>query len=243
MQSLFVKDVKLFFRDPSQWTQFTVLVVLLGVYLVNLRNVPLSFGSEAMKLGISFANYGFCGYILATLSVRFVYPSISLEGRSFWLVKTSPVKVIHIFWEKFLLAFWSLFIISELVAVISNAILSQSLAMILLTGGGIFLMSISLVSLSVGMGIIFPDFEEPNPGKIASSGGGMITALLSLVYVGLSVVILAWPTYGYFGHLTLGKSYPTFPIISAGIMLLILNAVTTALPLYLGVRKIATLER
>ncbi|MFP4458768.1 MAG: putative ABC transporter permease subunit [Candidatus Zixiibacteriota bacterium] len=242
IRALLVKDVKLFIRDPSQWTQFGVLLVLLGVYLVNLRHAPMRVGSEALKLGISFANYGFCGYILATLSVRFVYPSISMEGRSFWLVRSSPTKVSHIFWEKFSLAFGIFFIIAEIVAVISNGILAQSPYMMILTGGGIFFMSVSLVSLSVGLGILFPDFEEANPGKIASSGGGMITALLSLLYVGLSVLIMAWPTRAYIQHLTFQQAFPTFQIIMGGVLLILLNVVATGLPLYLGVKEIKKFE-
>ncbi len=242
IRSLLVKDIKLFVRDPSQWTQFGVLLVLLGVYLVNLRHVPMRVGSEALKLTISFANYGFCGYILATLSVRFVYPSISMEGRSFWLVRSSPTPVAHIFWEKFYLAFGIFFIIAESVAVISNGILAQSRWMMVLTGGGIFFMSVSLVSLSVGLGIIFPDFEEANPGKIASSGGGMITALLSLIYVALSVIILAWPTREYLAHLTSGKAFPTYSMVFGGVLLVVLNLAATLIPLYLGVREIKRLE-
>ncbi len=114
--------------------------------------------------------------------------------------------------------------------------------MMVLTGGGIFFMSVSLVSLSVGLGIIFPDFEEANPGKIASSGGGMITALLSLIYVALSVIILAWPTREYLAHLTSGKAFPTYSMVFGGVLLVVLNLAATLIPLYLGVREIKRLE-
>jgi len=242
MRSLLVKDIKLFLRDPSQWTQFGVLLVLLGVYLVNLKNVPLSVGNTSLKLAITFANYGFCGYILATLSVRFVYPSISMEGRSFWLVRSSPIKTSQIFWEKFWLAFGIFFIIAEVVAIISSVILAQSFSMVLLTSFGILTMSVSLISISVGLGILFPDFEESNPAKIASSGGGMITALISLIYVGLSVVIVAMPTYSYIQYLSFNKPFPTISIISASITYIVLNTLAIFLPLYLGVKKIYRLE-
>ena len=91
-------------------------------------------------------------------------------------------------------------------------------------------MSISLVSISVGLGILFPDFEEPNPGRIASSGGGMIAALISLVYVGLSVMALALPTYAYIKYIAFDAPFPTMPIIAGGIALVVLNLAATVIP-------------
>jgi ABC-2 type transport system permease protein len=243
MRSLFVKDIRLFLRDPGQWTQFTILLVLVVFYLINLRKVPLNVEGLYWRTLISFVNYAFCGYILATLSVRFVYPSFSMEGQSFWSIASSPVKLRKVFWEKFWIAFIIFFVIAEVVAVVSNSILSQSLAMTLLTGGGIFLMSISLTAISTGLGSIYPSFEEPNPGKIASSGGGMICALVSLVYVALSTLALAIPTHNYLSFL-IGQraSFPTAEVAIGFASLIVINIAATYIPLKLGLRAVDKLE-
>lgn len=243
MRSLFVKDIRIFVRDPSQWTQFTILLVLIIFYLFNLRHVPLNVEGLYWRTLISFVNYAFCGYILATLSVRFVFPSFSMEGPSFWAISSSPVKLKRVFWEKFWIAFVIFFILAELVAVVSNSLLSQSLAMTLLTGGGIFLMSISLTALATGLGSIFPSFEEPNPGKIASSGGGMICALISLIYVGLSTLALAIPTYNYMSYL-IGQrqTFPTKEVAIGFGALIIINFAATFIPLKLGLKAVEKLE-
>ena len=212
-------------------------------YLFNLRYVPLNVEGLYWRTIISFVNYAFSGYILATLSVRFVYPSISLEGPAFWSIASSPISVRRLFWEKFWIAFIIFFVIAEVIAVVSNALLAQSVTMTLLTGAGIFLMSISLTALATGLGSIFPSFEEPNPAKIASSGGGMICALVSLVYVGLSTIALAYPTYHYMSYLTGQRS--SFPGLEIGIaagILIILNLAATIIPLKLGLRAIQKLE-
>ncbi len=243
MRSLFVKDIRLFIRDPRQWTQFTILLVLVIFYLFNLRHVPLKVEGLYWRTLISFVNYAFCGYILATLAVRFVYPSFSMEGPSFWSIASSPVKLKRVFWEKFWIAFIIFFILAEIVAVVSNSILSQSLAMTLLTGGGIFLMSVSLTALATGLGSIFPSFKEPNPGKIASSGGGMICALISLIYVGLSTLALAIPTYNYLSFL-IGQrqSFPTTEVAIGFGALIILNLAATYIPLKLGLKAVEKIE-
>jgi len=229
------KDLKMFVREPSQWAQFSVLLVLLVIYLVNLKYFPTDLKDSFWKTFIGFTNYAFSGFILATLSVRFVFPNISLEGLSFWVITTSPMSKGRLFWEKFWVAFFIFLLISEVLAFVSNIMLGLRGALMVLTFISVLLMSISLTSLSVGMGAIFPRFEERNPGKIASTMGGMLATVLSLAYVGLMVIIAALPAHRYSLH----KIDPTipFPMFEVGIalvMMLILNLTTTIVPLRLG---------
>jgi ABC-2 type transport system permease protein len=242
LRALLIKDIKLFIRDTSQWSQFGVLLVLLAVYLANLRYVPSRVDSLFWKTVISFANFAFCGYILATLSVRFVYPAISMEGKSFWSISSSPIDVKMLFWEKFILSFIVFFVLAEMIAVISNGLLAQSAGMMLLTAVGIFMMSIALVSLNLGIGVLFPNFEELNPMRIASSGGGMIAALLSMIYVGIIVVIAAIPTYHYATYLSTGGKIPRYEIIFAIAAVTIVNLATTIIPIKLGLKVIGKKE-
>jgi len=238
MKAIIIKDFRLFVRDSGQWGQFTLLVSLLLLYLVNLRLVPMNIRNEFWQTVISFTNFAFCGYILATLSVRFVFPSISMEGRSMWRILTSPMAVERMFWAKFMSAFAVFFTIAEIVAVVSNGMLAQSGFMMVLTASGILLMSVSLTSLSVGLGAIFPSFDSQNPARIASGGGGMIAALLSLAYVGLMVVLLALPAYKYSLYLIGQTGYPKTEIISSFLLVILLNILASYLPLKLGIRAI-----
>ena len=41
-RGLLVKDLKLFFRDPAQWSQLLLLGALAVIYLYNIRNLPLN---------------------------------------------------------------------------------------------------------------------------------------------------------------------------------------------------------
>ncbi len=240
-RSVLAKDLKLFVRDPAQWGQFSVLLVLLIIYLVNLRYFPQSMNDKFWRTVISFANFAFTGFILATLSVRFVYPNISLEGKSFWAISSSPMTIKKLFWEKFWLAFLIFAFIAEVLAVISNIMLGLQGYMMILSFFSILLMSIALTSLSVGMGAVFPRFEESNPGRIASSMGGMITTVLSLVYVGLMVIILALPTYHYTSYIMDGlKSFPVYEFVFAGILMLVLNLTTIIFPIKIGLKSLSS---
>ncbi len=234
-RAVLAKDLKIFTREPAQWAQFSILLVLLLIYLINLQYFPTDVKDSFWKTFIGFTNFAFSGFILATLSVRFVFPNISLEGRSFWAIAASPMPISRVFWEKFWSAFFIFLIISEVLALVSNIMLGLRGALMIMTFLSVLLMSVSLTSLSVGMGAIFPRFEENNPGKIASSAGGMLATVLSLLYVGLMVVIAALPAHRYSIYkMDPTLPFPTFEVTLSLIMMAILNLTTTAIPLRLG---------
>ena len=239
-RSVLAKDLKLFIRDPAQWGQFSMLLVLLIIYLVNLKHFPPNVTERFWRTVISFANFAFTGFILATLSVRFVFPNISLEGRAFWAITSSPMSIKRLFWEKFWVAFFIFALIAEVLAFISNLMLGLTGFMMILSFFSILLMSVSLTCLSVGMGAIFPRFEETNPGRIASSMGGMITTVLSLIYVGLMVIILALPTYHYSAYVLdeLG-TFPAREFMISGALVIILNLVTAVFPIRFGLKSLS----
>jgi len=236
--AVLVKDNKLFIRDPGQWAQFSILLILLFIYLFNLKNLPMRFQGESWRTVISFLNFGFSGYILATLCVRFVFPSISLEGQSFWIIGSSPMSLKRFFWEKFCSAFFVFFLLAEAQAVISSYMLDLSGMMMALTFSGILVMSVSLTCLSVGMGAIYPSFEETDPGKIASTAGGAIDIIFSLLYVAAMVVIVALPTHRYTLYLMKGGRFPKAEILIALVAIAILNLVVSALPIRYGIRSL-----
>ena len=41
-----LKDVRVFFRDPTQWSQLILLGVLLVVYIFNIKSLPLFSGER-----------------------------------------------------------------------------------------------------------------------------------------------------------------------------------------------------
>ena len=76
-----------------QWSQLVMLAVLMVVYVANVRYLPLSGGglTTLLRNVIPFLNLALAGFVLASVAARFVFPSVSLEGRSFWLLRSSPL--------------------------------------------------------------------------------------------------------------------------------------------------------
>src|SRR5262249_52752099 len=93
-RQLLVKDAKIFLRDVSQWSQLLLLLALVLLYLYNFRVLDLQripYMSVFVKNVYALVNLGMAGFVMATVTVRFVFPAVSAEGAAFWIIRTSPV--------------------------------------------------------------------------------------------------------------------------------------------------------
>ena len=103
-RQLLVKDLKVFLRDTTQWSQLLLLVALVLVYLYNFRVLDLDripYMSGVVKNAYAFVNLAMAGFVLSAVAVRFVFPAVSAEGAAFWIVRTSPVPLRDFLWSKF----------------------------------------------------------------------------------------------------------------------------------------------
>ena len=50
---------------------------------------------------VPFLNLGLAGFVLASVAARFIFPGVSLEGRTFWLLRSSPMSMRELLWSKF----------------------------------------------------------------------------------------------------------------------------------------------
>jgi len=242
LRALVEKDLRLFFRDATQWAQAAILIGLLAIYVLSLRRTPIYFISPFWRNLVSFINLGFVGYVFATISIRFVYPAISLEGRALWVVRSAPLSVRNLFWGKLVVNLILGTILVETLIIVSNLLLKVDAMLTAFSMVAVLFFACSLVSLSIGFGAGMPDLKESNPSKIASGPGGILTALASLGYVGLSVSIMAWPGFAYLNSRMSGAPLPGFPFVASGLAFLALNAITITVPIYLGMRSLSRRE-
>jgi ABC-2 type transport system permease protein len=101
--ALVLKDLRLFWRDPTQWIQFMIFFGLLCIYVLNLRNVAFNFASEFWETMISYLNLAASSLTLSTLTTRFVFPQFSLEGRRIWILGLARSGW-SVLWQKFWLS-------------------------------------------------------------------------------------------------------------------------------------------
>src|SRR5262249_46141072 len=99
---LLLKDVKIFLRDVSQWSQLLLLLALVLVYLYNFRVLDLDripYMSGMLKNVYAFVNLGMAGLVMSTVCARFVFPAGSAEGAAFWLTRASSISLGACLWS------------------------------------------------------------------------------------------------------------------------------------------------
>ena len=90
-----LKDLRVFFRDTTQWSQLILLAVLLVVYVFNIKTLPLFTGEQVPVFFVSlvvFLNQGLAGFVLAAIAARFVFPAVSLEGQADVAAHVEPAR-------------------------------------------------------------------------------------------------------------------------------------------------------
>ncbi|AWV89740.1 putative ABC transporter permease subunit [Bradymonas sediminis] len=178
------KDQKVFVRDASQWSQLLVVVAIIIIYLVNYKYLEAAADQELFgQVGLYFFNLASCGFVLVALSGRFVFPSVSVEGRSFWLILQAPITL-----ERFLVGKWlgtlaPVFIVGQLLIWSSNLLVLQNWVLMLIASALIFLLTLVSTAMAMGLGAVYPQFHNPNAAKIASSFGAVIYMILAMLVV------------------------------------------------------------
>ncbi len=183
------KDALLFVRDPTQWSQLLMLAALSAVYLISVRNLPLD--SAFLKGLISFLNIGMAGFVLASVGLRFVYPAISLEGKSWWALRSSPLGVGTVMWGKLWGGFGPLAVLGVGLVGVSNRLLGIPPFMAALADGTLLVMAFTLCGMGVGFGAFFPRFQVENVAEIESSPGGLLYMVTALFYVAATLALEA----------------------------------------------------
>jgi len=190
-RAVLVKDVRVFWRDTTQWGQSLLLFGLLAAYIINLKNFSARLNNPFWIHLISYMNLGACSLNLATLTTRFVFPQFSLEGKRLWIVGMAPLGLKKVIRIKYTLAcLVSMFVTGTLIFM-SCKMLKMPWNQIAYFTLVIAIMTLTLNGLAMGLGVIYPNFKEDNPSKIVSGFGGTFCLVLSFLYIVGGIVLLA----------------------------------------------------
>jgi len=200
---LLVKDLKVFLRDVSQWSQLLLLLALVLVYLYNFRVLDLEripYMSGIVKNVYAFVNLAMAGFVTATVAVRFVFPAVSAEGAAFWIIRSSPVPLGDFLWSKFWIGLVPLLALSEALTVAANQLLGVDPFLKLVTAITIVFMTFALVGLATGLGARYPRFAADNASQVAGSFGGIAFMVIAVLFVLITIGLVGWPSSVYLFH-------------------------------------------
>ena len=192
------KELRVFFRDNTQWSQLLLLGALVVVYVYNFSVLPLERSPlplDFLQNEIAFFNIGLAGFVLCAVSVRFIFPSVSSEGGAFWIVRCSPLTLRRFMWGKFALYVPPMLILGEVLIITTNYLLRVSPFMMALSIVTMFLAVFGIVGLGIGFGALYPHFNFQNVAQVSTGFGGLMFMICSALYIAVTVAMEAGPAY------------------------------------------------
>lgn len=245
-RGLVAKEVRVFFRDSTQWSQLLLLGVLVAVYVYNIRVLPLTSGEQVsffLVNLVSFLNMGLAGFVVAAIAARFVYPAVSLEGRMRWLTRSAPVDPAELYRVKFWVGTVPLLLVAVPLILATGFILEASPFVLLLTAGTMVAITFALTAMALAFGAVYPNYETENAAEIPTSFGGLLFMMTAASYLTLVVVLEAWPVYRFLsGRLAVEGGPGTFVIPGGGTgSVAMINPPGGTLPLVAGLTGVALL--
>jgi ABC-2 type transport system permease protein len=244
-RELVLKEMRLFFRDTTQWSQLILLTVLVVVYVFNIKFLPLRGEGVTFFLQnvIPFVNLILAGFVLASIAARFIFPGISLEGRTLWLLRSSPLEMRQLLWSKFWVGTIPLLALAVILVFATDVLLQVSGFMMAVSIFTITMMTFAIAGLALGFGALFPKFNTENAAQIPTSFGGLVLMMASVALIGFVIILEARPVYEYAGQHLLHTEPSIMGLVVGfgGATLLCLAA--TFIPIRIAVRRMKELER
>jgi len=235
--TLYWKDRLMLLRDARYWSQIILIAALIAVYLFSIRQLPLD--TADLKSLISFLNVGVAGFVMAAIGLRFTFPAVSLEGNSYWLLKSAPVTTASVLREKLTVSLLPSLLVGFILITISNRLLNADLFISVLSTFTILVAAVVITVMGIGFGAIFPDFNVENIHQLESSYGGFLYMAASMGYLALLVGAEAWPVQMHFAE-RLGRAHAwdMRALVFCAAVFLALNITALYLPWKLGLRSL-----
>jgi ABC-2 type transport system permease protein len=225
-----------------------LLGVLVVVYIYNVKALPLRTGEEVgffLVNVISFLNLGLAGFVLAAIAARFIFPAISLEGRTLWLLRSAPVDLRTLLWTKYWVGVTPLLVLALAITIGTNLILEVGGFMMALSVATVSAATCAIAALALGFGTVFPRLDTDNAAQISTGFGGLLFMMTAIAYLGAVISLEAWPVYAILQARLHGL--PLGAVRWSGLIggllgALVLSGIATILPLRIAARRIQVLE-
>ena len=203
LRTLLAKDALLFVRDHVVRTQGLIMVGLLLVYFASLRSLYSGLvGEPWQKFLISIANFAALGILLSAFGCRFFLPLVGVEGRKFWLLRTAPPSLGLLLVEKWLFGTLVLLALGHPLLALSNYMTAMDRVFVTASHVALLLVIPPLVGVCVGLGAVFPDFDEA--GSAGTGVQATFAFVLCMLCVGGVLLLLLEPYWYYVQQQTFG---------------------------------------
>jgi len=231
--ALLEKELLTVVRSPQELGRGAFFAFLLALYTLLFLRVPVPdrAGTEDVTARLVAFSLLATGYFLTTVALRFVFPALSLEGHAAWILFASPVRLAPLFWARLLLYTVAGFLGLGTIALAGGLRLGLPPLGFALFTGQLALMSLTVMTVALALGVCWPDFRGRSAEALATSAGGLLTTALCLGYVAAC---------GWLGDrlvLAVLTGAPAARLATPVVGMVLLSAAVMAGPLWLAGRR------
>jgi ABC-2 type transport system permease protein len=188
LRGLATKELRMFIRDTTQSLQLLMLLLLTFVYLWNFRSLRVvpNFSEESMawwKVILAVSNTAFGACVVSAIATRFVFPSVSLEGRAYHLLRCTPITIRQILNYKFFTWLWPMTGLATILLLSGAFAIDGTINTLWATVFVAMSMSVGIVGLAVGIGAVYSRFDWEAPTQVTASFGSLVFMLLALALI------------------------------------------------------------
>jgi hypothetical protein len=205
---LFKKELLISTRNLKDvmWFLFLLFIWLLqiGANLVLENNVYRHTADISQKIILlQTIQFIIAVYFISAFTLRFVFPSFSIERKTSWILGTAPINFLRVFFGKYFF-FTAFFIgVGILMSYLNSLILGVTLAQGLYSVGLLIFAILFVETLGLFLGATFPNTETDDPEVISTSMPGLFFTGIALIYGAMAAWVL---------RTTLNTSEPTMAL-------------------------------
>lgn len=184
---LYFKEVKRLFScsvyamNNLTGSVMALIGAIVMAILINSVDLGISFGSELVVFFVAFISF-------TAMTAPTTNCSISIEGQSFWVIKTAPVPMRMLFNAKILLNVTFNTVFVALASLLFTVITKFGIEFVILSVYTSAVISLLGGNLGLIFNVLFPVFKWEHPNKVVKESLSIfITMVSSLLYAGLIV--------------------------------------------------------
>lgn len=195
-RALISKEVRLFSRELTQTVQLLMLCGLTAVYLYNLRVFiavrPVTLDADMWYQRFLFiGNFTLGSFISIAACTRLVFPSLSLEGKSYWILRVAPVSLEQILRIKFWCWYIPVAALSVLLFVAGAFAVGVDQSVAIAYGFSSICIAYGVVGAATGLGAVYSNFDWEHSSQLAAGFGSLIYMLYSTVLI-IATMVPTW---------------------------------------------------
>jgi len=236
-EAIFKKDILVFLREPGQIIHFATLIFLTLIFIWSLTGIRfIGFGNIYLQTLIYLSIFLFNLLLITTLSLRFIFPLISLEGEAFWKIKSSPIILSHYIRSKLWLPGVIILALSLGLGYFSNYKLGFNLKLLSMILN--LLAAVTIIAINFGMGGLYANYKEKNAIRLSSSQGATLSFLINILFMLILIAILFSPLSGLFLSIMIKKPFKYITMFRLVIPICIISCVLVILFIRMAVRAL-----